>query len=246
MFQPEDPNSNIYNNFIQDLSKGPLGTAKIYNGYFVNGYKFHTVGRGASKMSINSGVCIKGQNYSHNANDWYGQLREVVEVEYLNWPIKRTVLFMCDWFDPTPNMGIRVHEQYNIVEINHRRRYDKYEPFVLAMQAAQVYFCSYPSLQKDKVDWWVVSKIKPRGVVVMPRSFSKTTYVQEPPAFQEELIEIHNIEITEEDQQRTLNDPIGDPEDIMEEEEEEEELQTESSSNSEDELDLNDMNETDS
>ena len=237
MFQAEDPNSGIHNNFIQDLAKGPLETVKIYNGYFVSGYKFHTAGHGASKMSINSGVCIKGQNYIHNADDWYGQLREVVEVEYLNWPIKRTVLFMCDWFDPTPNRGIRVHEQYNIVEINHRRRYDKYEPFVLAIQAAQVYFCSYPSLRKDKVDWWVVSKIKPRGVVVMPRTFSKTTYMQETPPFQEELIEIHNVEINEEDQQTTLNDPIGDPEDIMEEEEEEEEeeLQTESSFDSENE-----------
>ena len=67
------------------------------------------------------------------------------------------------------------------------------------MQVAQVYFCSYPSMQKYKVDWWVVKKIKPRGVVVMPRRFSKTTYVQEPPPFQEELIEIHNVEITEED-----------------------------------------------
>ena len=57
----------------------------------------------------------------------------------------------------------------------------------------------------------------------MPRSFSNTTYVQEPPPFQEELIEIHNVEITEEDQQRTLNDPIGDLEDIKEEEEKEEE-----------------------
>ena len=81
----------------------------------------------------------------------------------------------------------------------------------------------------------------------MPKSFLKTTYVQEPPPFQEELTAIHNIEITEEDQQRTLNDPIGDPEDIMEEkEEEEEELQTKSSSDLEDELDLNDMNETNS
>ena len=51
-------------------------------------------------------------------------------------------------------------------------------------------------------------------------------YVQELPLFQEELIEIQNVEITEEDQQMTLNDPIGDPKDIMEEEEEEEELQT--------------------
>ena len=84
MFQAEDPNSSIHNNFIQDLAKGPLGTVKIYNGSFVNGYKFHIVELGASKMSINSGVCIKDQNYSHNTNDWYGQLREVVEVEYLN------------------------------------------------------------------------------------------------------------------------------------------------------------------
>ena len=105
---------------------------------------------------------------------------------------------MCDWFDPTPNRGIRVHEQYNIVET-----FVKYEPFVLAIQAAQVYFCSYPSLRKDKVDWWVISKIKPRKVVVMPRTFSKTTYMQETPPFQEELIEIHNVEINEEDQQTT-------------------------------------------
>ena len=141
-------------------------------------------------------------------------------------------------------MGIRVHEQHNTIQINHRRQYDKYEPFVLTMQAAQVCFYSYPSLREDKVDWWVISKIKPRGVVVMPGSFSKTTYVQELPPFQEELIEIHNVEITEEDQQRTLNDPIGDREHIMAEEEEE--LQTKSSSDSEDELDLNDMNEANS
>ena len=61
----------------------------------------------------------------------------------------------------------------------------------------------------------------------MPRSFLKTTYVQEHPPFQEELIEIHNVEIIEEDQQRTLNDPIGDPKYIMEEEKEEEEREEE-------------------
>ena len=58
---------------------------------------------------------------------------------------------MCNWFDPTPNMGIRVHEQYNIVEINHRRRYDKYESFVLEMQAAQVYFVHTKVCKKTKL-----------------------------------------------------------------------------------------------
>lgn len=146
-------------------------------------------------MSINSGVCIKGQNYSHNAIDWYGKLGEVSEAEYLNWPIKWIVLFMCNLCDASPDMDIRVHEQYNIVEINHSRRYDKYEPFVSVIQAARVYFCSYPSLWKDKIYWWVVLKVKPRGVVEMPRIFAKTSCVQEPPPFQEELIEINNVEI---------------------------------------------------
>lgn len=34
-----------------------------------------------------------------------------------------------------------------------------YEPFVLAMQAAQVYYTAYPSLRRDKNDGWDVCKM---------------------------------------------------------------------------------------
>ena len=83
------------------------------------------MGHGPRRGAMNNGVCIKGSNYSdHHENDYCGQLQEVVELEYLSWPIKRTVLFKCEWFDPTLDIGTRVHPKYNIVEVNHRHRFN--------------------------------------------------------------------------------------------------------------------------
>ena len=48
----------------------------------MNGFRFHTLQRGTSRFSNNSGVCVKGTNYMINETDYYGQLQEVVELEY--------------------------------------------------------------------------------------------------------------------------------------------------------------------
>ena len=58
-----------------------------------------------------------------NETDYYIQLQEVVELEYPRWPIKRKILFKCEWFDITPNVGMRIHNQYKLVDVNHIRRY---------------------------------------------------------------------------------------------------------------------------
>ena len=63
---------------------------------------------------MNSGVCIRCSNLSVDESDYYGQLKEIMELEYLALPIKRTVLFKCDWFDPRPNLGTKVHKEYNL------------------------------------------------------------------------------------------------------------------------------------
>lgn len=34
--------------------------------------------------------------------NYYGNIEEIIEVEYPGLPIKRIVLFKCTWFDPTP------------------------------------------------------------------------------------------------------------------------------------------------
>ena len=69
---------------------------------------------------MNSGVCIKGSNYSASNIDFYGRLVEILQLEYPALPIKRTILFKCEWFDPIPNLGTRIHHQYNLVDVHHK------------------------------------------------------------------------------------------------------------------------------
>jgi hypothetical protein len=43
--------------------------------------------------------------------------------------------------------------------------YQKYDLFIIATNAMQVYYVPYPEKIKEKADWWVVIKTKPRGTV---------------------------------------------------------------------------------
>ncbi|KAL6581941.1 hypothetical protein OROMI_005955 [Orobanche minor] len=106
----------------------------------------------------------KGESYVDYESAYYGRLLEVVRLEYPGLPIKQVVLFNCEWFDPT-STDTKVDPYYKLVEINHKRRFNRYEPFILATQATQVYYCTYPSLKRDKVDWWAVCKVKARSTV---------------------------------------------------------------------------------
>ena len=66
---------NVINNpIVKDLAKGPLRTIETFPVYFVNGYKFHTESHGSMRSTSNSGVCIKGTNYSEIESDCYGRL----------------------------------------------------------------------------------------------------------------------------------------------------------------------------
>ena len=56
--------------------------------------------------------------------EYYVVLREVIELEHLDKPIKRVVLFLCKWFDPRSSHGTRVHPFYKIVKVNHSREYN--------------------------------------------------------------------------------------------------------------------------
>ena len=117
-------------------------------------------------------------------------------------------MFKCEWFDPTLNIGTRVHPKYNIVEVNHQRRFNKYEPFVLAQQATQVYYSPYPSLRCDRADWWVVNKIKARAIVEIPQSSGIIHPPPEAQPFQEDAMQFHAIEVVS-DEPMSLVDPDG-------------------------------------
>ncbi|KAK1391118.1 hypothetical protein POM88_019296 [Heracleum sosnowskyi] len=209
--------SLVPNEVIRDIASGPLRSVKSVPIYYVNGYKFHTRKYGASKSTFNSGVCIKGSNYSETSNDYFGIIDEILILEYPRRPIKKTTLFKCEWFDPTPNVGTRVHQRYNIVEVNQKKKLGVYEPFILAKQAMQVYFCNYPSLRRDKIDWLVVCKVKARALVEMPQA---TESHQEP--YQDEMPEHLNM-ISTEDIPAQLNDMKGMHVDLDDDEESPEE-----------------------
>ena len=133
-----------------------------------------------------------------------------MELEYLGWPIKRTVLFKCEWFDITPNVGTRIHKKYKLVDVNHTRRYVQNEPFVLAMQAQQVYYYTYLSLKRDTRSWWAICKIKARGMIEMLAEPEITP--QDP--FQEEKNDVDEFSLPVENDTILLNDPIGEMLDI--------------------------------
>ncbi|XP_049413304.1 L-ascorbate oxidase homolog [Solanum stenotomum] len=108
------------------------------------------------------------------------------------------------------DVGVKRHNLYKLVDINHRRRYKKYEPFFLAMQATQVCYVLYPSKKKDKDDWAAVLKVKPQNVIELPNEEVATISEVNVP-FQVKEVEVHEIDmIVSIDENILLNDPNGD------------------------------------
>jgi hypothetical protein len=157
--------NTTHSQFIHNIAWGPLNIVHTWPIYFVNGYKFHTTSWSEGKATANNGVSVKGTDYGQCQYDYYGNLDEIVQLEYPGEPIKRVVLFKCSWFDPTSNIGTRVHKHHGIVEVNSQRRYSKYEPFILAQQAIQVYYTPYPEKRRDNTNWLVVIKTKARSTI---------------------------------------------------------------------------------
>ncbi|OMP10200.1 hypothetical protein COLO4_04723 [Corchorus olitorius] len=141
---------------LQDLAWGPSNKATSWPAYMVNGYNFHTFVHGQGRATINSGICVCGSDSNDPSHDFYG-----------------------DWFDPIN--GMKVHPLYKLVDVNRKKFYKKYDPFILAQQAIQVYYCHYPSMKKDKVDWMAVCETKSRRVV---DSASKEESDQDATAYQ--------------------------------------------------------------
>ena len=229
--------ANVQDVTLLNMSYGPLRSCEVYPAYFVNGFKFHSLTYGANRSSQNSGVCVKGSNYSETSYDYYGQLKEVIEIEYYGQ--LRTVLFKCEWFDPTPNVGTRVDRRTSIVEVHRNRRFNKYEPFILASQACQVYFLPYPTLQRERQVWLAVCKVQSRFADESCVANNTTPAQNDDVAFQEvqQTDRAELLEVSEECVITTHRDPNGGYLSEYVESDENEEVETTSES---DEIDNSD------
>jgi len=170
---------------LKDISWGHGLQVTTMSKYVVNGYKFHTEDCSKNKNSNNSGVWVQGGDGNQVGDiDYYGVVKEILQLEYTGWPYKKLILFRCKWFDPNPTRGTRVHNQYNIIEVNHTREYDRYDPFIIAHNVRQVYYAPYP-LRRNKSDWWVVIKTKPVGRVEVENVLDV--------AYQNDISNVHQI-----------------------------------------------------
>ena len=57
--------------------------------YTVHGHKFHTEAWNEDKKTYDRGVCANGAREGGIENDFYGILKQVVEIEYLREPVKK-------------------------------------------------------------------------------------------------------------------------------------------------------------
>ncbi|GJW97189.1 transposon, En/Spm-like, transposase-associated domain protein [Tanacetum coccineum] len=147
--------SNGGNEHLKVLARGPMHYVESHKGYFVNGYKLHTLKHGDGRVTHNSGVCMKGSAYNEFESDYYGLLVEVLEVNYHDSNGRYVVvLFKCDWFEPI--QGVRVNRKHDLVDIKCKSKGCQNDPFILASQAEQVYYAPYPSMTKDLKDCEVV------------------------------------------------------------------------------------------
>ena len=84
-------------------------------------------------------------------------IKEIIELQYLG-DENHIFLFKCHQFDPK---SIQNDTIYDIVNIRHKFKLNIYDPFILSVQAQQVYYTKYPSSRnKERNDWWTVCKVK--------------------------------------------------------------------------------------
>ncbi|KAL4568560.1 hypothetical protein LXL04_024174 [Taraxacum kok-saghyz] len=129
--------NKINNMYIHDISRRPLRKVKSCNVYFVN--ETHA----KNKEIMNSGVCI-----SSEGGDYYGK--------------KTTFLLLCHLYDLTPRIGVKVHKQYNLVEIYDKRKYSKFESFCVTCLCLDIF--------KFKLRGWTNEE---KVIIIMTLLFNK-------------------------------------------------------------------------
>ena len=179
---------------LSSLSLGPERKVKCYNGYFVNGYVFHTEEYGHGKKTYNNGVCVKGSTSSELEVEYYGRLEEVVKLQYHSEQ-NRIFLFKCYCYDTT-NRGIIVDPHYGLVKINSKARLRNVNNvFVFTKQCQQVYYIYTLFFRKDRsrVDWMSILRTKPRGRVELVQDENEDTSVRDEVFQVSELVEPYRV-----------------------------------------------------
>ena len=138
------------------LACGPSNRVRKYTCCIVNGVRFHTKERDNRRRSQNSGLVIKG-GHEDNQIDFFRVLTSIIELEYIKG--NRAILFECEWFetDKRKKACIQVDDHFTSINVNHR--WYKNDPYILAVQAKQVFYLNDTKFGKN---WQVVQEFQHR------------------------------------------------------------------------------------
>jgi len=119
--------------------------AEYFFGDKINGYRCHTKAMNEGKTTYNCGVCVKGVGEGDEVSgDYYSILHKIVRVEFTDEPIKKCVLFNCEWFDPDVPRGLRYPKFTPYPEVNQTRCYRMFDSLIFADIATPVVYLKDP------------------------------------------------------------------------------------------------------
>ena len=147
------------NTELRQVANGCAYRVKSFGAYDVNGYRFHTRHEQSwpNRRTTNSGAFTPGDD----GLEYYERIEEIYELTFHGSKPLKPVIFKCHWFDPqavrqTPNLGL--------VEIQQSSVYPGDDVYVVAQQATQVYYLSYPCQTAENLKGWdVVYKVSPHS-----------------------------------------------------------------------------------
>ena len=68
---------------------------------------------------------------------YYSNIKEILEIQFPGMVGLRCVVFYCDWYDTTPDRGVKI-DAFGVTSVHSRRKLQYYDPFILGSQADQV------------------------------------------------------------------------------------------------------------
>ena len=138
---------------LKKIARGFSQSAFAFDAYDVNGYRFHTheyTQRRANRKTINSGVLCEGSDKVH----YYGRVEGIYELDYGFGKGLNPVVFKCHWFDPH---RVKRKPEIGWVEVERSSVYAGKDVYILATQAFQVFYLSYPCKNpKKRLQGWDV------------------------------------------------------------------------------------------
>jgi len=198
---------------LRQVADGCAFRVKSFGAYDVNGYRFHTTRhdqRRPNRRTTNTGVFTPGDD----GLEYYGKIEEIYELTFHGSHPLKPVIFKCHWFDP---QAVRRNPKIGLVKIQQSSVYPRDDVYIVAQQATQVYYLSYPCQTDERlIGWDVVYKVSPHGRLPVPNNedynIDPNTYDGE--FFQEDGLEGRfEIELTEDEDvenEMLVDEDVGD------------------------------------